>query len=520
MLSVLVTPSFLLFPLLSLILFKTMRFEHALVISLMTGYLFLPPNVGVNLPGLPPLEKNSSISLALLLGWLVARPRDVETTKSDSFANVVFLTFLVTLLIAPFVTVATNGEALRGAGPFRPGLGLRDAVSMLTEAAILLPPFFLARRYLATPEAQRQMLMILVVFALGYSLLVLFERRMSPQLNNWVWGFFPHSWQQHIRGGGFRPIVFLRHGLWVGFFLLSAALAAFALRRDPDRRVLGILAGIWLMMVLALSRNVGAMLLAAAFVPIVLLTGPWVQARIAMIVAIAFLAFPVLRQADIIPVRDIADRVAQYSAVRAQSFIYRLDNEDLLLARAAEKPLAGWGGWARDRVYDETGRDLTTLDGGWIIRLGQRGWLGYLGFFGLLTAPLLLLARAMRRKPVPVATAGLATITAANLIYLVPNSALSPIGWLMAGALAGFVQYDRAEARAEEPADTGGRKRLAHTRAPKVEEPRTQGGQRGTEGPVYTRFPEGTVPEERGSRQSQRVRSRPYSRSSRRTPGS
>ena len=36
----------------------------------------------------------------------------------------------------------------------------------------------------------------------------------------------------------------------------------------------------------------------------------------------------------------------------------------------------------------------------------------------------------------------MAVIMAGNLIYLIPNSTLSPIAWLMAGALAGFVQFD------------------------------------------------------------------------------
>ena len=37
-------------------------------------------------------------------------------------------------------------------------------------------------------------------------------------------------------------------------------------------------------------------------------------------------------------------------------------------------------------------------------------------------------------------------IMTGNIIYLIPNSTLSPIAWLMIGALAGFVQFDAKSA--------------------------------------------------------------------------
>ena len=84
------------------------------------------------------------------------------------------------------------------------------------SAAIAIVPFLLGMRVLGTVEAQAEFLRVLVVAACAYALLALFEVRMSPQLSNWVYGFFPHSFAQHIRSGGFRPVVFLPHGLWLG----------------------------------------------------------------------------------------------------------------------------------------------------------------------------------------------------------------------------------------------------------------------------------------------------------------
>ena len=156
------------------------------------------------------------------------------------------------------------------------------------------------------------------------------------------------------------------------------------------------------------------------------------------------------------------------SEERAGSLQFRFDNEDGLLERAALKPLSGWGGWGRARVYDEYGIDRTIVDGLWIIMLGERGWIGYIGFFGLLTVPMLMLARAARHKPVSHVTVAMGVIMAANLIYLVPNSALSPIGWLFGGALAGFVAWREVEVSAEQAEgndrDQGERPRSRYTR--------------------------------------------------------
>ncbi len=71
--------------------------------------------------------------------------------------------------------------------------------------------------------------------------------------------------------------------------------------------------------------------------------------------------------------RSIADFVEQnVSADRANSLRHRLNNEDMLLSRAFESPLFGWGGWGRNRVYDENGKDLTVTDGLWIIIIVQK----------------------------------------------------------------------------------------------------------------------------------------------------
>ena len=244
------------------------------------------------------------------------------------------------------------------------------------------------------------------------------------------------------RGGEFRPLMFLRHGLWLAFFLLSAALAAFGMYRaqtDPAAKAFYLCSGLFILAVLLLSPNLGTAMLAVVFVPMVLFAPRALQVRVAMWAAILFLAFPAIRHT--LPLDRFVDFVATISGDRAASLQFRLDNEDKLLERAFEKPLFGWGGWGRARVVDENGRDNTVADGYWVINMGVRGWVGHISYAGMLVFPFVLLTHARRKKEMSPATSTLAVIGAANLVYLVPNSALSPIGWMMAGAVGGFVSW-------------------------------------------------------------------------------
>jgi len=50
--------------------------------------------------------------------------------------------------------------------------------------------------------------------------------------------------------------------------------------------------------------------------------------------------------------------------------------------------------------------------------------------------------KARQRKPVPPETMALVVIIVGILIYMIPNSTLTAIGFLVFGAMAGFTQFD------------------------------------------------------------------------------
>src|SRR5207244_6020829 len=105
-----------------------------------------------------------------------------------------------------------------------------------------------------------------------------------------------------------------------------------------------------------------------------------------------------------------------------------------------QKPLFGWGGWGRNRVYNAAySKDITITDGGWIITFGTFGWFGYLGLFGMFAIPVLRLNRLVKQleREDALIAAGLALILAANIADMVPNANLMPLTFVIAGAIAG-----------------------------------------------------------------------------------
>lgn len=449
-------------PLVTVVLFRMMSVPKALCWSLIAGYLLLPARVGFNISGLPTIDKTSMPTLVTALLCLLLAHRDrlgarqrpatqsfgvqnaparIEAVPRRGGPRVLIYGLVGLLILAPVATMLSNSEPLVYGTRVIPGLTTWDMGSMVQGALVSILPFLLAMRFLATTERHKILLWTLVIAALGYSLLVAYEIRMSPQLNIMFYGFFPHSFQQHMRAGAFRPLVFLPHGLWLGIFIAMAVLSACVLWRQALRDRIAaapwIAAALWLAVILLLSRSLGAAVLIILLAPIILITPPRIQILVAASIAGFVLLFPMLRSADLVPVDGLLAAAERVDSARAQSLGFRFRHEDMLLEKANEKPLAGWGTWGRNRVFQEsTGRDLSVTDGAWILTIGSFGWLGYIARFGLLTLPIIFMA-LRRRDSLSPATTGLALVATAGLVDLIPNATLTPLTYLVGGALAG-----------------------------------------------------------------------------------
>lgn len=443
-------------PLVAHVMFTRMPVYKALIWTMMAGYLILPSATSFKIPMLPLLDKHSIPTIsAFVLCWIHA-PRESTVKNSPLITGL-----LVLMVASPFMTVMTNAEPVIVGPLYLPSLRPYDALSMISGAAILVLPFLMARRHINTPEAHRELLRAFAIGGLAYTLPALAEVRLSPQLHILVYGFFPSDFIQHLRAGGFRPVVFLNHGLMIGILFCLSFLACLALWRDairmgqPARRWL--FAAVWVLFTLALSKSVGALVISVALGLISGLAGRQMQIMFAAIIAVLVLFYPTLRSGGYVPVERIHEIAESYSEARAQSLKFRLDNEDGLLARANEKPVFGWGGWGRNQLYDsETGRSLSVLDGIWVILIGIYGWAGYIAYFGLWTVPILQYARDSKRLGSSLITPGLMILLSANLIDFLPNAGMVPYVWMIAGAIAGIVtqRVDLAQTQLTSPVPT------------------------------------------------------------------
>lgn len=437
-------------PFLAIVFFVTMSLPAALVATIVGGYVILPEQVNLDLPGLPSLDKHTIPAMvAFLCAAMVAGKSSTPVLKGYIPRHPIVLGLLIVLFLGVTGTVLTNGDALLFKDQYLPGLRLWDLLSAQLTALMALLPFILGRKYLASYEAQITALKTFVVIAVFYSVFALIEIRLSPQMNVWVYGFFPHSFLQHIRGGGYRPLVFLNHGIWLAIFFTTAILAAAGLARSAktkDQQVIFLMAALWLLAVLTLSRSLGALLIALLFLGLLIM--PKGLIRIGLVVVIGtVILYPLLRSVGAIPMDALISLAEKVNADRAASLQFRAINETLILAHGLERPIFGWGGWDRNlAVAMENGRQVVP-DGRWTLSFGQGGYVRFISEFGLLCIGIWGVIKQRVSSFVPFT---LALLLGANLIDLLPNATLTVVTWLWAGALAGSLELGAQETSAKE----------------------------------------------------------------------
>jgi len=418
------------------VLFVILPIEAAAIWSLLGGLLLLPSDMQVDVPLLPPLDKTSIPALsALVLCWMKG-----ARTRAPHQSIFVYLLALA-YVVSPLLTSFDNSYELQTAKRSIPGFYPLDGLKYIYRNLIELAPFYIGSRILHTVHGRTLLLKTIPTAMLVYSLPMLFEVRMSPQLHTWVYGYFPmNAFSQQMRGSNFRPVVFFQHGLVLAFFTSLTMVATLVLVRTKTK-IFTVPAGLvaaYFAGLLFLCRSLGPIFYAVLLAPVVLFTRPRLWVTICIPLVLMVCAYPLLRGNGLAPTQIISKVASQISGDRNASFRTRVKNEAMLLEKANEKPLFGWGTWGRNRVFEaDTGKDISITDGGWIIQYGVYGWFGYLSLFGMFAAITLQAFRAVdsRLTADNFTLAGLTLLLTMYVVDQIPNGNPLSLTFLIAGAV-------------------------------------------------------------------------------------
>jgi hypothetical protein len=435
--------------------------HRVILAAFVLGLLFLPMVGGgseaneetsvaaLHLPGLT-LSKYKVISIAVLLGLLVTDCGKLLRVRLSWWDLP-----MVAWCLCPLPSVLSAPPPPDGSSLWKDGL-----TQTVSQTLVWGVPYFVGKQYFDSLPRLRGLVLGFVFGAFLYVPLCLFEVKMSPQLHSLVYGFSQHDFVQTIRFDGFRPMVFMQHGLAVSLYMTTAALAgAWLWWTGAARHLSGpiwdrrpylfpfLLAGLCVTAVL--TKSTGAILLGMAGAAVLFGARLWKNPLLLLALLLVAPLYLAVRTSGSWSGSDIVPLVEEvFGTERAESFECRQTNEDMLRDRAFEGPVLGWGGWGRYLVQDEHGRNLTIPDGLWIITLGDRGLPGLIALYLALLLPVIrfLWLQPVRTWSYPPG-AGAAVCAVVVTLYMIDNlmnNMHNHVFILMAGALAGLPRTSTA----------------------------------------------------------------------------
>lgn len=413
-----------------LYLFRWLPSRRALIVSFIIAWLFLP-QAQFPLPGLPDYTKMTATCYGVLLATIV-----FDFKRFSSFQLGWLDLPMLVWCVCPFASSISND------------LGWYDGVTaVIAQTAVWGVPYYLGRIYLNDLKGLHKLAIGIFTGGLIYIPFCLLETRISPQLHRIVYGFHARAdFSQAIRYGGYRPTVFMEHGLMVGAWMIAAALIGFWLWKAGVIKQFWSIQVRWLVAALLITsvliKSTGALILLGIGI-VIFFVAKWFRTSFALLLVMVTISLYLCLG---VSGTFVADQIASsMSSVlpqeRVASLEFRFNNEELLSDKARERIIFGWGGWGRNRVYDEWGEDISVTDSLWIIAFGTYGAVGVISFTASLLLPVLAFLQrypaSLWLNPKVAPAAALAVLLALYTLDCFLNAMINPIYTLACGGIAG-----------------------------------------------------------------------------------
>jgi hypothetical protein len=395
------------------------------------GWLFMPL-LRLEFSGLPEIDKGTLLYLAVLAG-LVLSPRVGGGRVGFRWFDVP----VALLCLAPLPTSLAND------------LGFRDGVSGVLRASITFGmPYAIGRLVFRDAKALRELGRAMFVGAAAYAPFCLFESRMAPQLHQWIFGIPGRVGWEMVEFYGplrYKASVFLESPLELTPLMGLGVLAGWRLWRVLGvRRLFGFDIRLLLaaaVVAMLMGKSLGGVTLTIVGFGCLAATSRWRTPLFCVALMLVPPMYFATRASGFWDGMFVVDFLREnVSAHRADSLLTRVENENILVAKALERPVFGWGGWGRNRVYDEEGKDISITDGFWVITLGVNGWFGLGSWLVVVSLPLVLaLARWRRLRPWRgdgVMLAWAAVGASLHAVDCIANSMINPFYYMFLGAAA------------------------------------------------------------------------------------
>ncbi len=401
--------------------------RRAIVAGLIVGWLFLP-NISVRIPGpLPDPSKASVTSLGLFAAVLL-----LDRTRLWALRPRLFDLPMLVWCLSPFATALANSES-----------AYEGASAVAQNTIVWGIPYLLGRLYVQDAQGRRELAIGVFLGGLAYLPLCWFEILAGPQLAHLVYGYTPGAIDMAFRFGGWRPVVFMQHGLMVALWMAAASVSGFWLWRT------GALPRVWrvptgyLVLILCLTtlacKSVNAWVLLAFGLGILLISGHSRSTWLQWASVVAVVLYLAVRASGIWAGQELVTLTGQVLSTKTESIAFRMTNENALAQHARLEPLLGWGRWGRLFVPTTPANPVSAADSLWIIAFGEQGAIGLAAIFSFLLLPvvflLLRLPTAYWSRAEFAAAAALAVIVLLFAIDNLANAMLNPIYMLAAGGL-------------------------------------------------------------------------------------